>query len=53
MKKILDTLYDTGIIILMVIYAILIYPYLLWKGVNRIILLKKKAKGIDLALRVS
>lgn len=51
MNKLLDTLYDLGIIALVIIYMVIVWPYILWDGLKSILILNKELKRPDLALR--
>lgn len=53
MNKIKDTLFDTAIIALVMVYGVLAFPYLLYNGIRHIILLKKKLRGVDFDLVTS
>ena len=53
MNKLYLILTDIGIITLILLYGLLMLPYLLWNGIKGIILLDKKDKRPDFDLGAS
>ena len=53
MSKLKDRLIILAMMIPIVVYALLFWPYLLWLAWGRIISLRKQVRGLDFDLRGS